>query len=220
MVFETDEGEIGDGYHVTEFKAGTCDGDRLRGARLSNWSEATLQLLDGQGVGHMPAGKFAGILKQSIAKVSGLGDAPLQVEFAHGNRGQADLPAGNAGTLCRPDPCRIAGHAGSLQAGARQDGGAWQLCRLLRRQCGERSRLLPVSRTAERVPVRMKQSVQRRDREVITLDPSVAISVHWPLCGDGSGPGSAHEPGRLRPILSSRKSMQTRTSAVRTLDFG
>lgn len=85
LVFETPEGEIGNGYHVTEFKLAHVTGIDC-GARLSNWSEATLQLLDGEGGGHMPAGKFAGILKQSIDRVSGLGDAPLQVEFAHGNK--------------------------------------------------------------------------------------------------------------------------------------
>lgn len=85
LVFSTPEGEIGDGYHVTELKLAHVTGIDC-GARMSTWSEATLQLLDGTGGGHMPVGKFAGILKQSIGKVSGLGGAPLQVEFAHGNK--------------------------------------------------------------------------------------------------------------------------------------
>jgi len=87
LVFATPEGAIGDGYHVTEFKLAHVTGIDC-GARMSNWSEATLQLLDGAGGGYMKAGKFAGILRQSIRNVSGLGDAPLQVEFAHGNRGK------------------------------------------------------------------------------------------------------------------------------------
>lgn len=87
LVFATPDGEIGDGYHVTEFKLAHVTGIDC-GARLSNWSEATLQLLDGAGGGHMRTGKFAGILRQSIGKVSGLGEAPLQVEFAHGNSGR------------------------------------------------------------------------------------------------------------------------------------
>lgn len=87
LVFATADGEIGDGYHVTEFKLAHVTGIDC-GARLSNWTEATFQLLDGEGGGHMVAGKFSAILKQSIGKVSGLGDAPLQVEFAHGNRGR------------------------------------------------------------------------------------------------------------------------------------
>ncbi|MCK7612678.1 DUF6428 family protein [Roseibium sediminicola] len=87
LVFATPEGEIGDGYHVTELKLAHVTGIDC-GARMNTWSEATLQLLDGTGEGHMPAGKFAGILRQSIGKVSGLGDVPLQVEFAHDNRGK------------------------------------------------------------------------------------------------------------------------------------
>lgn len=87
LVFSTDQGDIGDGYHVTELKLAHVTGIDC-GARLSNWTEATLQLLDGEGGGHMPAGKFAAILKQSMARVTGLGNVPLQVEFDHGNRGK------------------------------------------------------------------------------------------------------------------------------------
>jgi len=87
LVFETADGEIGDGYHVTEYKLAHVTGIDC-GARTSSWSEATLQLLDGTGGGHMKTGKFAGILRQSIVSVTGLGDAPLQVEFAHRNDGK------------------------------------------------------------------------------------------------------------------------------------
>jgi len=87
LVFATEQGQIGDGYHVTEFKVAHVTGIDC-GARFSNWTEASLQLLDGKGDGHMVVGKFAAILKQSIANLSGLGGAPLQVEFAHGNVGK------------------------------------------------------------------------------------------------------------------------------------
>ncbi len=86
LVFETDDGVIGDGYHVTEFKLARITGIDC-GARQAQWSEATLQLLDGAGGGHMAAGKFAAIARQSIDRIPDLATVPLQVEFAHGNRG-------------------------------------------------------------------------------------------------------------------------------------
>ncbi|WP_299473068.1 DUF6428 family protein [uncultured Roseibium sp.] len=86
LVFQTEGGDIGDGYHVTEFKLANIKGIDC-GARQSAWTEATLQLLDGQGGGHMKVGKFTSILRQSVAKVQGLGDSLLHVEFAHENKG-------------------------------------------------------------------------------------------------------------------------------------
>jgi len=86
LVFRTEEGAIGDGYHVTELKLAQISSIDC-GGRLAAWTEAALQLLDGNGGGHMPVGKFAAILDQSIARVKGLGDCPVHVEFAHGNKG-------------------------------------------------------------------------------------------------------------------------------------
>lgn len=92
LVFTTAEGEVGAGYHVTELKLAQITGIDCA-ARVSKWTEASLQLLDGapldseEGRAHMPLGKFLGILRQSEWKVPGLGDAPLKVEFAHGNEG-------------------------------------------------------------------------------------------------------------------------------------
>lgn len=55
------------------------------GGRQDAWQEAVLQLLDGCGRQHMAVGKLRGILAKSSAALPGLGDAPLHVEFAHGN---------------------------------------------------------------------------------------------------------------------------------------
>ncbi|MBO6509101.1 MAG: hypothetical protein JJ866_23510 [Roseibium sp.] len=86
LVFKTDEGPIGDGYHVTELKYARVTSIDC-GTRVAEWTEAALQLLDGEGGGHMPVGKFAGIVSQSIGKVKGLANSPLHVEFAHENSG-------------------------------------------------------------------------------------------------------------------------------------
>lgn len=86
LVFQTEEGEIGKGYHVTELKLAQISSIDC-GGRLASWTEAALQLLDGRGGGHMNVGKFAAILGQSVSRVKGLATSPLHVEFAHGNRG-------------------------------------------------------------------------------------------------------------------------------------
>lgn len=86
LVFATDDGPIGAGYHVTELKLANIVGIDC-GARTSAWSETVLQLLDGHGSTHMPVGKFAGILAQSVRKVDGLGANPTFVEFGHRNSG-------------------------------------------------------------------------------------------------------------------------------------
>jgi len=85
-VFQTGEGDIGSGYHVTEFKLAAVTGIDC-GARISQWSETLLQLLDGAHGEHMTVKKFTAIADKSIEKVPGLGEAPFFVEFAPGNRG-------------------------------------------------------------------------------------------------------------------------------------
>ena len=86
LVFKTDEGEIRGGYHVTEFKLADIRSIDC-GARQSSWRELSLQLLDGNGGAYMSAGKFRGILSKSTNAVAGLGQTPMQVEFAHANTG-------------------------------------------------------------------------------------------------------------------------------------
>lgn len=86
LIFATTDKEIGAGYHVTELKLAQITGIDCA-ARVATWAEASLQLLDGEGRGHMQLGKFKGILRQSVSKVAGLDEAPVKVEFAHGNAG-------------------------------------------------------------------------------------------------------------------------------------
>ena len=86
LIFVTDDGDIGGDYHVTEFKRATVTGIDCAG-RVSNWTEATLQLLDDSGSEHMSVGKFTAILAQSLARVEGLGDVAMRAEFAPRNRG-------------------------------------------------------------------------------------------------------------------------------------
>ena len=86
LVFETEDGTIGGGYHVTEFKRSDVTSVDC-GGRKDAWSEATLQLLDGAGGDRMRVGKFARILDQSLRALPGLGAAPLSVEFAPSNAG-------------------------------------------------------------------------------------------------------------------------------------
>lgn len=127
LIFRTDQGDVGAGYHVTEFKHSKITGIDC-GAQISEWSETSVQILDGEGDAHMKVGKFAGILRQSLSHVAGLGEAPTRVEFAPGNDGLRTYeigdpeiqggkvlvhmqemnavckPAGNFAGLCKPKP--------------------------------------------------------------------------------------------------------------------
>ncbi|MEX0693786.1 MAG: DUF6428 family protein [Rhodospirillales bacterium] len=86
LVFATQHGPIGGGYHVTEFKRSDITGIDC-GGHVSTWTEASMQLLDDAGEQHMRIAKFKGILGKTLATVERLGDAPLRVEFANGNAG-------------------------------------------------------------------------------------------------------------------------------------
>ncbi len=86
LLFVTEQGEIGYGYHVTEFKRSQIAGIDC-GGRKSEWMEASMQLLDGSGDKPMRVGKFIRILDHSIRQLAGLGRAPVHVEFAPGNIG-------------------------------------------------------------------------------------------------------------------------------------
>ena len=86
VVFTTASGEIGGGYHVTELKHASITGIDC-GARISEWTEVSMQLLDGDQGEHMPAGKLTGILAQSQKHIPGLSDADLLIEFEHRNDG-------------------------------------------------------------------------------------------------------------------------------------
>lgn len=115
LVFTSDAGDIGSGYHVTELKLSHVTGIDC-GGRVNEWQEAAVQLLDGNGSNHMPVSKFTGILEQSIARVEGLGAAQAHVEFSPNNTGlrtynlQAPEVKGDrvlirlqaAGAVCKP----------------------------------------------------------------------------------------------------------------------
>ncbi|MEM9437681.1 MAG: DUF6428 family protein [Pseudomonadota bacterium] len=88
LIFATEEGAIGGGYHVTEFKLARVESIDS-GGRRGSFDEALLQLLDGAGGARMRVGKFAAIAQRSRETLRGLGEAPLRVEFAHGNAGKA-----------------------------------------------------------------------------------------------------------------------------------
>ncbi|MEM6636593.1 MAG: DUF6428 family protein [Pseudomonadota bacterium] len=84
LVFEHDGGPIGDGFHVTEFKSARVQSIDC-GGRRDDWTEATMQLLDGHGGKAMAVGRFLKILDQSIRAIPDLPGSPLRVEFGPNN---------------------------------------------------------------------------------------------------------------------------------------
>jgi len=86
VVFRTDEGEMGGGFHLTEMKLAIIDSMDCAGRR-HHWAEAVMQLLDGAGDKSMSVGKLTGILRRCTDELAGLDDAPLFVEGAVHNRG-------------------------------------------------------------------------------------------------------------------------------------
>ena len=115
LIFTTDTGEIGAGYHVTELRISASKGIDC-GGNVEEWQEARLQLLDGQGREHMSVGKFASIVEKSLAALPDLAQAPLLAEFGHNNAGltlmsigvpevrgaAVVLPLGAARAVCKP----------------------------------------------------------------------------------------------------------------------
>ncbi|MEP4339791.1 MAG: DUF6428 family protein, partial [Roseobacter sp.] len=84
LVFTTEDGEIGAGYHVTELRHSVSKGIDC-GGNVETWEDAKLQLLDGRGSEHMTVGKFNDIIEKSLSTVPELRNAPLLVEFGHSN---------------------------------------------------------------------------------------------------------------------------------------
>lgn len=115
LVFVTDAGEIGAGYHVTELRHAAATGIDC-GGKIDKWFETRLQLLDGQGGTHMQVGKFCEILRRSLKALPELAQAPLLAEFGPQNATlqlmsigtpqiQADrvlLPLTPATAVCKP----------------------------------------------------------------------------------------------------------------------
>jgi len=101
VVFSTEDGPVGAGYHVTELKHLKVRSIDC-GGRLAATEEAAFQILDVPGRRAMAAGKLLGILDKSFASLPGLALLPLHAEFGHGNDGLSryevtGLEAGEAG---------------------------------------------------------------------------------------------------------------------------
>ncbi len=84
LIFETADGKIGAGYHVTELIHSVSTGVDC-GGNLEIWEDARLQLLDGEGSAHMQVGKFTAIVEKSLKAIPALASSPINVEFGHGN---------------------------------------------------------------------------------------------------------------------------------------
>lgn len=84
LVFETEDGEISRGYHITELRHSASKGIDC-GGNTEAWHEAKLQLLDGRGTSHMSVGKFSSIVSKSVSAMPELAHVSLKVEFGHDN---------------------------------------------------------------------------------------------------------------------------------------
>lgn len=85
VIFVTEDGPVGGGYHITELKHGSIDSIDC-GGRQSSWSEVAIQVLDVYGESPMPVERLRGILARSIEAITGLAAAPVHVEFGHKNQ--------------------------------------------------------------------------------------------------------------------------------------
>lgn len=94
LVFQTRDHTIKGGYHVTELKVAEMTGIDC-GGKITRWSEASMQIMDGFGGPHMPVGKFLGLLGHSIRSVQGLGDEAAFVEFSPMNVGLRSYQIGS-----------------------------------------------------------------------------------------------------------------------------
>ena len=86
LVFKADGHDIQGDYHLTEFKVAQISSIDC-GARVTEWTETSMQLLDGCGGEYMQVGKFLSIAEKSVNTLDGLGLAPLRAEFSPGNAG-------------------------------------------------------------------------------------------------------------------------------------
>ena len=86
LIFTANGENIRGGYHLTEFKLAHISSIDC-GARTASWTEASMQLLDGNGGDIMTIGKFLGIAGKSVEVLDELGEVDLSIEFAPGNTG-------------------------------------------------------------------------------------------------------------------------------------
>lgn len=85
VVFATEQGPVGAGYHITELKHSTVKSIDC-GGRQMDWHEAAVQVLDVYGDAPMPVSKLRTILTRSVSAIPGLGSAPVHIEFGHKNQ--------------------------------------------------------------------------------------------------------------------------------------
>ncbi|CAN7669795.1 DUF6428 family protein [Rhizobium sp. LjRoot30] len=116
LVFSYDGNTVRPGYHVTEVKAGKFAALDC-GANPETWSEIFVQLwdIDEDGRTHMPAGKFAAIIRKVSDHVQLEPTAKLTFEVSDGERPMtlycASAPRLVAGTFevslaARPASCK------------------------------------------------------------------------------------------------------------------
>ncbi len=125
LVFQYNGTSIQGGYHVTELRLSDTTSIDCSGT-VTRFTETRLQLLDGYGGAHMTVGTFRTILKQSLARLPALADAPFMVEFAPKNEGlmlltpsepvfkdgRAELSLNRTTAVCRPFERRRSDHSG------------------------------------------------------------------------------------------------------------
>ena len=113
--FVAEGAAFGPGTHVTEIRRHAVASLDCGGQR-ADWTEATLQLLDGTGGQPITASKLLGILTKAESALPDLGDAPLHVEGAPGNGpmirftpatpnlqdGEIRIALGGTQALCKP----------------------------------------------------------------------------------------------------------------------
>lgn len=93
LVFVDNGTKIRPNYHVTELKSMSVRSIDC-GRRQSTSLETIIQLLDGpmtEAGTHMPASKFAAIVKAGLAALPELGNGELYFEYAPGNEGMRKL---------------------------------------------------------------------------------------------------------------------------------
>lgn len=85
VVFATEDGPVGAGYHITELKHARIESIDCAG-RQSSWDEVAVQMLDVFGDVPMPVDRLRAILSRSRAAIPALGEAPVHIEFGHRNK--------------------------------------------------------------------------------------------------------------------------------------
>lgn len=84
LAFSTQAGEIGAGYHVTEFRASRTNVIDCGGG-ISEEDEVRMQILDGEVGDGLTVGRFLRIAERSLTAIRGLDGPELVVETAPGN---------------------------------------------------------------------------------------------------------------------------------------